>query len=33
MYGKETGDKRFPGPFADPKANTKRIVDPRLRKN
>ncbi|MBN1972589.1 MAG: right-handed parallel beta-helix repeat-containing protein [Sedimentisphaerales bacterium] len=29
MYGKETGDKRAPGPFADPAASTKRLVDPR----
>ncbi|MBN2590904.1 MAG: right-handed parallel beta-helix repeat-containing protein [Sedimentisphaerales bacterium] len=29
MYGKETGDHRYPGPLADPKASTTRKVDPR----
>ena len=29
MYGKETGEKRYPGPFADPKASITRKVDPR----
>ena len=29
MYGKETAEKRYPGPLADPKATTKRKIDPR----
>ncbi len=29
MYGKETGAKRYPGPFADPKTSITRKIDPR----
>ncbi|OHB64855.1 MAG: transcriptional initiation protein Tat [Planctomycetes bacterium RBG_13_60_9] len=29
MFGKPTGDKRVPGPFADPGASPTRLVDPR----
>jgi hypothetical protein len=30
MFGKQTGDKRAPGPFADPAASVTRVIDPRV---
>ncbi len=30
MFGKQTGDKRFPGPFADPAASVTNVIDPRV---
>ena len=30
IFGKQTGDKRAPGPFVDPGASPTRRVDPRV---